>query len=223
MSSAADISDLTGAILASHPVANSFAAWVETVTKTAVPSSISSSVAATKTVFLKPKGGKLSTPILVVALADSPVGNNAIAKHLGAKEARVAADDLTRETFGVEKLDVTPFVLKNVADKSTLTVLIDEALLADADRHLVFRGFAADASLYVAASKLKAFLEAQGVRYTSVNLVEICGAPGTASPPAPKKVAEKPAAKAAAADDGKEILIGITAKKEEDFPSWYQQ
>ena len=103
---------------------------------------------------------------------------------------------------------MTPFALNNVQDKSSVTVVVDSEVLAS-DKHLAFRNFAADSSLFVQPSQLKAFLEKVGVTYTELKLAELATAA-----PAPKSDAPKQAPKAktevAAADDGEQTCNPVS-------------
>lgn len=61
---------------------------------------------ATKTLLFKPKTAKNVPvkPVLVVALDSTDVGSaNVIAKEVGIKEMRAAADDLWKEFLGADK------------------------------------------------------------------------------------------------------------------------
>ncbi|KAJ3269388.1 hypothetical protein HK104_005128, partial [Borealophlyctis nickersoniae] len=117
----------------------------------------------------------------------------------------------------------TPFALTNVADKSTVTVVVDASLLSVPDRHLAFRGYSSDHTFFVTASQLKSFLDGEGVAYNVVNFGELGQA--KEAPKAEKKAKEAPKAekKEKDASEGKEVLIGLTVKKDEDFPKWYTQ
>ncbi|KAL2916905.1 hypothetical protein HK105_203684 [Polyrhizophydium stewartii] len=193
-----------------HAAADSFRAWADTVAA-ARPAGVAA-VAPTKTLVLAPKRG---TPALVVALDSTEFSIGALGKALGLKDARAASDDAVRALLRVDKLDATPFALANVADKSAVTVVVDRNVI-EFNGHLAFRAFGADKSLLVEASHFKAFLDAQLGSFEPKDFAALL-AGGAAPAPAPAAKAKKEAS------DEKEVLIGLTVKKNEDFPTWYSQ
>ena len=104
-STATDKSSQSQFIIHSHPSTDSAKAWVETLSKSTPPSGVKSSI-LTKTLVLKTKGAKpLDVPLLVFARENAEFSINSLAKSLGAKEARVATDDLVVSTLKVSKID----------------------------------------------------------------------------------------------------------------------
>ncbi|KAJ3216070.1 hypothetical protein HDU67_009950 [Dinochytrium kinnereticum] len=208
-----------------HPSSASAKEWVETV-KANPPAGITD-FSLTKTLVLKAKGAD-AVPILVIALEDSEFGIGALGKHLGAKEARAAADDLVTGLFKVPRLDVSPFALVNVEDKASISVVVDSRLFAKPTTHLCFRAFSATQSVFVSAANVRSFISGEGFEIKSVdfaNLTVPAAAPAAAKS-AKSAAASKPkTGGAAAAEEGssKEVKIGIEVKKSEDFPLWYQQ
>ena len=87
----------------SHEPAKSLEHWVE-ILRAGRPAPVSE-WAPTKSLVLKPKGGAVTNPILVVALQSSAWSINPLVKQLGNKEARVAADDGWKAALGVDKID----------------------------------------------------------------------------------------------------------------------
>ncbi len=65
-----------------------------------------------KTLLLKSK----STPLLLVSLESTPYSIGPLSKALGAKDARVAADDVVQSLFGVNKLDCTKYCINLDSD-----------------------------------------------------------------------------------------------------------
>jgi prolyl-tRNA synthetase len=161
-----------------HQNVDSFASWIDTVKQ------IDAKLSPTKTLVLKPSKGTNTNPILVVALASTEFSVGSLAKSLGNKDARVAQDDLVKETFKVDKINITPFALENVEDKSTITVVIDQNMLNDVS--LAFRGFSGSNSFIVSSAGLKTFLDTHGGEYKVVDLANLVAA----SPQPAKK--EKP-------------------------------
>ncbi|KAI9202618.1 uncharacterized protein BJ171DRAFT_512715 [Polychytrium aggregatum] len=204
-------------------------AWTELL-KADPPHGALSNHALAKTLVVKPKGGKgPDVPLMIVALDSTATNLNAIAKHLGKKEARMANDDLISATLSISKNDVTPFALSNVVDKATIGVVIDDNVFADPERFLGFRAFAPDKTLFVQAAHVKSFLEDNGVDATILNFEQLASSAPASTTSTPKetkaaKVAKPVATAATNADSGdKQILIGIDAKKDEDFSTWYTQ
>jgi prolyl-tRNA synthetase len=60
----------------------------------------------TKTLVFKPKTAKSAAPIPLILIASEETdtkATNALGKHIGLKELRIASDDLIKEFFGVDK------------------------------------------------------------------------------------------------------------------------
>lgn len=162
----------------------------------------------TKTLVLKPKGGP-SSIIVIVALTSTQFGINPFVKSIGYKEARVANDDQVKKAgFPVSRMDVTPFAIAKVDAKDTITLILDQNL--PTDKPLAFRAESDTNSTLVSLENLTSFLESNEIKFLTQDLT------ATAAP-----ATSKPTAKSN--EDEKEVIIGLTAKKEEDFPSWYQQ
>ena len=118
----------------------------------------------------------------------------------------------TNISFPVISYLVTPFALANVEDKSVVTVLVNQTILQSST--LSFRAFSAADSFFIKSSALKAFLTATVPDHSVLDFANL-------SAPAPLK---KENSKTEKPDGGeKEIIIGMTVKKEENFPKWYEQ
>ena len=192
-----------------HAAADSYKAWTEIVR------SMTGDPLPTKTLVLKP--GKAMTDvsaILVVSLESTTFSIGALGKSLGSKDIRVATEDLVKSVLKVEKLDVTPFAMADIADKQSIKVLVDHNM-TNAKQQLAFRAFAADQSFIVAPEGLNKFLAVHGGKYDVLDFADL-DKTANAPPEKLKKDLQQP-------EGEKEVLIGITAKKNEDFPSWYQQ
>lgn len=90
----------------SHAAPSAEASWA---------SALPEGVNATKTLLFKPKGAKGAPvkPVLVVALDSTDVGSaNVLAKEIGIKEMRAAAEDVWTEFLGAGK-DVGEFSMKS--------------------------------------------------------------------------------------------------------------
>jgi prolyl-tRNA synthetase len=104
---------------------------------------------------------------------------------------------------------VTPFALASVEDKSGVTVIVDSNVYST--NKLAFRAFSASNSMFVDVSDLKSFLQSQSPEHQVLDFTNL--STPTASTPAKKE--EK--------SDDKEVLIGMTVTKEDNFPKWYEQ
>lgn len=180
----------------------------------------------TKTLILKPKTAKSATPTPVVAIAlDSTETNvTALGKKLGLKECRFANEDFLQGTFAVAKdagtclsillrdtivyihtfcFIVSPFVLSNVADLSTVHLVLDAAILALPGSTLIaFRQGAADKTIFITVDDLKAYFKSIGKDAIEVDFKELAAA-AAAAKPANKPAGNKAAAAQKPAKEGK--------------------
>lgn len=93
----------------SHAPVDTNQAWSETLTKTAP--SLPDKYALTKSLLLK---GKKGNPVFLVALDSTQLNMKELAKHLNAKEFRMADEDTIKSTFKVvSKFDGRSFCLFN--------------------------------------------------------------------------------------------------------------
>ena len=106
---------------------------------------------------------------------------------------------------------VTPFALSNVQDKSTITVVVDQTIYSS--QKLSLRAFSSTKSIFIQSSSLKSYLEATVPETLVLDFANL-------SPPAPLK---KGNSKTEKIEGEKEIIIGMTVKKEDNFPKWYEQ
>lgn len=148
-----------------HVAVDSFQTWVDTVAH------LDAEAGITKTLVLKPSKGPNSNLILVLSLNTTQLSVGALAKSLGYKDARMAADDLVLSSFGSDKINLTPFALSNVKDKSAVTVVIDQNVFEK--NNLAFRGFDSAKSLFVASTDLKAFLETSGIELNILDFANL--------------------------------------------------
>jgi prolyl-tRNA synthetase len=81
----------------------------------------------------------------------------------------------------------------------------------------------------VEASHLKSFFDSESISTTSINFAELGSTPAAAPAPSGGKTAKPaahsktPVAAVSAHSNADKNLIGIDAKKNVDFPNWYQQ
>ncbi|KAJ3276424.1 hypothetical protein HDV01_005047 [Terramyces sp. JEL0728] len=195
----------------SHSKVESFNTWVDTV------KTIESEANGVKTLVLKPSKGPNNNLILVVALSTSTFSVGNVAKSLGYKDARMAADDLVASTFGIDKLNLTPFAIENVQDKSSVTVVVDESMANNAGLNLAFRSFSATETFFVKSDGFKKFLDAHAGEYQAVDFNNLAAPAAAPSSPKAKKTKE------AEKTEESQVIIGLTVTKEENFPKWYEQ
>ncbi|KAJ2998381.1 hypothetical protein HDV02_004596 [Globomyces sp. JEL0801] len=189
----------------SHSKVDSFQSWVDSV------KSINTIYSPTKTLLLKPS--KSTVPVLVISLESSTFAVNPLVKSLGFKDARMAADDLVNSTFQVDKLNLTPFALENVDDKASVIVVLDSNIANQSDLSLAFRAFSETETLILSSQDLQQYLQTHGGDFKVVDFDNLA-APAAASPAQKKKGGKEVAKKS----DEKEIIIGLTVTKEENFP-----
>ncbi|KAJ3327616.1 hypothetical protein HDU76_011433 [Blyttiomyces sp. JEL0837] len=210
-----------------HDSCDSAKAWGEVLT--AKPPAGVSEFHLTKTLVVKPKGGKLEVPLVVIAAADAEFSVGTLCKHLGGKEGRIAADDLVNTLFGIPKIDVTPFALSNLTKAEDVKVVVDSTLFEKANKHLAFRAFSSSTSIFVPASNVKGFLHElyqDNVEYVDFTALNVPAVPATGSAggkSGAKAAKAAPAAAPKADESANAVQIGIQAKKNEDFPTWYTQ
>lgn len=165
-----------------------------------------------KSLVFKPKTAKTAVPVpvIVVALQSTQTAAGAIASAAGAKEPRLAKDELTQEFFGVAAKD---FSIANLAAKhqnGAVKIVLDSQI-SDSESQLYVLANAS-AKLVLNGKQLVSFL----AQYTPV-VADFAAAPA----PAAAKSSPAPKANDAKLDDAK--LIGVTVDKEKDFSGWYQQ
>lgn len=169
-----------------------------------------------KSLVFKPKTAKTATPvpIVIVALQTTQTPAGVIAKAAGAKEPRLAKDDLTTEFFGVSAKDFSIASLGENHKDGKVKVIVDSGIQDSESVQYVLEN--ASAKLVLNGKQLCGFLSA-----FAPALIDFAAEASAAPVQAPKKSAGKPAVNTAALEDAK--LIGVTVDKEKDFPGWYQQ
>jgi prolyl-tRNA synthetase len=116
---------------------------------------------------------------------------------------------------------VTPFSLVNVKEKSTVTIVVDHLLLQQ--ENAAFRAFSGTESLLLSIEDFKSFLGSEGGDYQTLEFANLKPAsPATGSSPK-EKSNSKNSTTNPEKEGEKEVLIGLTVTKEENFPKWYEQ
>jgi len=201
-----------------HEIVDNIADWSGKI-KESLPN-----VMATKTMLAKPKSGNA---LLIIAGEASNFSVSTVGKAVGAKEPRLAQDNVLQSLLGVDKNDASPFSLVNVKDKDSVTVILDQSLQSASK--LAFRSAKRDEALIVSGQDLTKFLESVGVAITPLDFASLAAS----APPAPKEAKEakeakpaketKPAKEAKKEDGEKESKMGVEYKKNENLSMWYQQ
>ncbi|CAK7891410.1 hypothetical protein CAAN1_01S04962 [[Candida] anglica] len=176
----------------------------------------------TKTLVFKPKTAKTATPvpIVVFALQSTQTPSPLIAQAAGAKEPRLAKDDLVQEFFNVAAKEVSIYNLNKDLD-GKIKFLVDQNIFNDEKATLEINVGSEKKTATVA--EIKTFLESTSIEIISV---DFSVAPAPAAAPdaatvAAKKAAAKKEKEATKIEDAK--LIGITVDKTKDFSTWYSQ
>lgn len=119
---------------------------------------------------------------------------------------------------------VNPFSLVSVADKSTVSVLVDKAFSElEPSAQVAIHAGSADKTAVVCVSQVLEFLKGEGIQFV---IHDFSAAPQSAPAATEQK---KPNTQAKANKSAslqtveKETKIGLEVKKEEDFSTWYQQ
>lgn len=224
-----------------HAKADSMTDWKSAVAKSA-PSH--QNFQMTKTLLLKPKAANKSTPapaaVMVVALECTEVSLSVLAKFLAFKEFRFASEDTLTGTFGATKHSIGPFSLlrfTNDEAKATIKIVLDQAVVS-CTSPLLFRADSDEKSALLSAEELISLVKTTNISCQRVDFAKLAAETPTNKQKNPqtvnteKKTPSKPAAEQNSLPttqqqaDGagtKEVKVGMTVGKEEDFPSWYQQ
>ncbi|PKI82450.1 hypothetical protein MVES_003655 [Malassezia vespertilionis] len=201
-----------------HAKSISQTAWIDSLG--ALPSgAVPERYRLLKTMVFKPKTAKTDTPIPLLVITDdaTQTSTGAIGAHMKLKELRLAAPELLQSTLGATKDDVSPFSVTK-SNASNVRVLLDAAVVSS---HVLYAVHANSASetLFVPGAAIARYLEDAGAQIETVDLSTLAAAPAAGKPPAKQAVPKsKSDAKIPEAE-----LIGITVRKDGDFPEWYQQ
>ncbi|EGX53697.1 hypothetical protein AOL_s00006g25 [Orbilia oligospora ATCC 24927] len=176
-----------------------------------------------KTMVFKPKAPKSeTTPLIVlIALEDSQTPSSTVCKAVNVKEARLASEDVVNSTLSIPTTDVSPFSITK-ENSSAVKVVLDKALLDYSGKLGVHPNDSAK-TFFLAQKDIQQYLlgtetEIDEVDFTS-ELYQTSG-PSTIGKSETKKAVPPPLQNEKIEGAA---LIGITVKKELDFPGWYQQ
>ncbi|RKP14286.1 prolyl-tRNA synthetase [Piptocephalis cylindrospora] len=130
----------------------------------------------TKTLVVKPKTAKsaLPTPVVILALEATSVNLTAACKLVGAKEGRLASEDLLVDAFGVPKEAVSIFPLGQIdsAKYPTVHVVVDKALLGS-ESPVALRASSSTDTVFLSGSQIPAILAHLGVQHVEADFAEI--------------------------------------------------
>jgi prolyl-tRNA synthetase len=183
-----------------------------------------------KNLVLKDKKGSL---FMICVSHTAKVDLKALLKLVnGKQQLRFADADLVQATLGVPQGSVTPLALANDTEHKIEVVLSNEL---DNAQVIYVHPMTNTATMAVKPADLKKYLELVGAKFSVKDLGTGEGlAPAAAKPAAAKKA--EPEKKAAAAGvpvsgdeeyrdevKSREEMLGIEAKKFEDFSRWYNQ
>ncbi|SPO38151.1 probable proline-tRNA ligase [Pseudozyma flocculosa] len=221
-----------------HAASSSPDSWKQAISDVAQSVGLTGNQQYTKTLVFKPKTAKSAapTPVVVIARDDTETNTNALAKHLNQKDMRLATPELLKEFLGATKDDVSPLSI-NTNNAGPLIVALDAALATSSDSFAVHAA-AADQTLFMTGAEIAKYLQSTGAKVEVVDFSKLkaeastpvakasapssstASNPGATQGPIPA-AAKKKAADAAKIPDAE--LIGITVRKDGDFPEWYAQ
>ncbi|KFG64948.1 prolyl-tRNA synthetase (ProRS) [Toxoplasma gondii RUB] len=159
---------------------------------------------------------------LLTVTHDLPIPLKGIAKLLSAPRMRLADEELLGPMLDVSKGSVTPLAAM-CDEKKEVTLVFDSAMKKNPDLVVLVHPLHNKATVALKASDLVKFVEACGhsVMWLDVDeAVKLAAAPagGANKPNAP--AGKAPGAKEAVTDSS---MLGVTAKKDENFSEWYTQ
>ncbi|PWZ00860.1 putative proline-tRNA ligase [Testicularia cyperi] len=220
-----------------HAAANSPESWKQAV------SDVASSLGLagqnyTKTLVYKPKTAKSATPTPVVLIAkdDSDYSTNAVAKHIGQKEMRLATPELLTEFLKANKDTVS--ALSITKDNAAQLIAVLDASIATSTEHFAVRAASSEETLFMTGAEIAKYLQSTGVKLEVVDFDKLkaeastpvakatnppsssASAPGATQGPIAASSRSK-AAEAAKIPDAEQA--GITVRKAGDFSEWYSQ
>mmetsp|Transcript_3564 Transcript_3564/g.2591 ORF Transcript_3564/g.2591 Transcript_3564/m.2591 type:complete len:164 (+) Transcript_3564:170-661(+) len=159
-----------------------------------------------KNLFLHNKKNKEQL-FLVIAAHNTTVDMKELTKHLkvGSGNLRGADEDVMKEVLGTAKGHVCVFALMNDTAKK-VKVLLDKRLLEEFP-YIAFHPMQNDATVCMVPSDMTKIIDLSGHVAEVLDFSSLMG---------------KPAEEEKKAGAGEEVVeIGVKAKKEDNFSSWY--
>ena len=102
-----------------------------------------------------------------------------------------------------------------------MQLVLDESLFKDPKALLAFRAGSNTQSFLLSSAELKAFIESLGLG--DVQFMDLAHLPEAPAPPQKSSKTTPKAASVESTTAEKEVQMGVTVKKDEDFPTWYSQ
>ncbi|VDC07473.1 unnamed protein product [Peniophora sp. CBMAI 1063] len=177
-----------------------------------------------KMLVFKPKTAKGAavTPVVVVAREETETQAAALGKKIGAKEMRLANDELLIETFKLDKNSLTPLALTAETFPKVITVL--DSALSSTTKPLALRASSPTSTIFVSGSDLASYIQnlassAPDAAFHEIDFANLSSEPvPTGAKPAQPAKAQKE--KEDARIEGA-VQVAIGVKKEVDFAAWY--
>ncbi|QRV81998.1 prolyl-tRNA synthetase [Ceratobasidium sp. AG-Ba] len=212
---------LTPAAKCAHPAVSNPAEWKDALGKApGVPPSYE----LCKTLVFKPKTAKSATPVPVVVIArdETETSSGALGKRLNLKDLRLAADDLLKEFFALDKDSLSPLALTK--DNFARVQVVLDSSIAEATTPLALHASASDATIFLSGSDIVSYLTSLETTDAKLHVVDFAAlkAEAAATPGGVGPVSK--AAPAKKAEDAKiegAVQIAVGVKKELDFAGWY--
>ncbi|CAE6460747.1 unnamed protein product, partial [Rhizoctonia solani] len=212
---------LAPSALAAHPAVTNPAEWRQALG--AAPG-VPASFELCKTLVFKPKTAKSATPVPVVVIArdETETSSGPLGKKFNLKELRLAADDLLKEFFGLNKDSLSPLALTK--DNFSRCQVILDSTIADATAPLALHASSSEATVFLSGKDIATYLTSLETEHAKVHVVDFAAlkAEAEASPAGVGPVGKAGTAKKT--EDAKiegAVQIAIGVKKELDFPTWY--
>ncbi|CBZ55652.1 putative prolyl-tRNA synthetase [Neospora caninum Liverpool] len=158
---------------------------------------------------------------LLTVTHDLPIPLKGIAKLLSAPRMRLADEELLGPMLDVSRGSVTPLAAMCDA-KNEVTLVFDKDMKENPDLVVLVHPLHNKATVALKAADLLKFVEACGHSVTWIDIdeaVKLAAAPAGGAEKA-KTPAKAPAAKETVNDSS---MLGVTVKKDENFPEWYTQ
>ncbi|KAB5588462.1 Prolyl-tRNA synthetase [Ceratobasidium theobromae] len=212
---------LTSVAQCAHPAISNPAEWKEALGQSA---GIPQSFELCKTLVFKPKTAKTATPIPVVVIARDETETNsaALGKKFNLKELRLAADDLLREFFGLDKNSLSPLALTK--DNFSRCQVVLDSSIAGASAPLALHASSPDATIFLSGKDIVAYLTSLETADARLHVVDFAALKAEATATASGVGPATKSASAKKPEDAKiegAVQIAIGVKKELDFPTWY--
>ena len=174
-------------------------------------------VALAKNLFLKDK--KKKTMYLLIAKHDTNTDFKSLAKHLktGGSNIRGGDIEVMEDLLKVKKGCVNLFSILNDADNK-ITLLMDKSLYDQ--KEIGFHPMQNDATTAIKKEDMEKIIELSG---HAPDIIDFANMPAEAEAAPVKKKAKVDKKIKEKVEDDDTHLLGITARKDDDFSSWYTQ